>query len=179
MIYKNLLFSLLSIPLMISGNNHDELQQQLKESFFQKQLELSKLGRMISKKANFISSFSKLAHEYAAIVFDREVEKIESKNGKSPLSNEEKSKIKNDLLESADEFLFAFFAACETNQDITGLLSKGLFKHNDHLNIDDFELLKFHFIQSTLERRLISDLVKKYEACIKELLIIATNIENL
>lgn len=179
MMYRNLLFSLLLVPFWIIGNNQNALQKQLEEQLFQKELELSKLGRMISKRAHFLSSFSELAQEYICIVLDREVARVEFENGGNPLSDNEKSELKKDVLSSADEFLFAFFAACESNQDIAGMLPKGLFKHNDRLNIEDFELLKFHFIQSTVERQFISDLVKKYEACIKELLIINASIENL
>lgn len=180
MTYKGMLLSTLLVPFAIVGNDAADLRiQQLEEKFFQKELELSNLGKMIAERDKLLSSFSLIAHEHISVMLSREVKKAESKNGGNPLPEEEENKLKKELLGSADDFLFSFFATCEKQQDISELLTKGLFQENEILNISEFESLKFHFIQCTFERRVIFDLVKKYEDCIRELLAINAEIENL
>ena len=57
MTYKGMLLSALLTPYAIIGDNSVDIRiEQLEEKYFQKELELSRLGDMIAEKDKFLSS---------------------------------------------------------------------------------------------------------------------------
>lgn len=180
MIYKSMLLSVLLVPFtMICDDTirHERIAK-LEEKFFQKELQLSQLGEMISQRDKFLSSFSEEVGSLIREIVCRQIEELE-KNSGNELSQAETDKITAEARSYADDFLYAFFVACENNENIDGMLVSGLLKQGEASIMNEFESLRFYLIRSTFERSLRVKLVKKYEDCIKEMLVIKAEIEML
>ncbi len=181
MIYKSMLLSVLLVPFtMICDDTirHERIAK-LEEKFFQKELQLSQLGEMISQRDKFLSSFSEEVGSLIREIVCRQIEELEKKNSGNELSQAETDKITAEARSYADDFLYAFFVACENNENIDGMLVSGLLKQGEASIMNEFESLRFYLIRSTFERSLRVKLVKKYEDCIKEMLVIKAEIEML
>lgn len=168
MINKTHILGLILVPIVSICDDAALLAdyKNFQEQYFQKSLELSKLGAMIVQQNILLSSFSEEATNLINHSAANKIIELEEKNGK-PLSEEEKKQVVVAIKKWADDFLYEFFEKCEKNENIEGVLMKGLLKQGDIS--DQFEALRFYLIRSTFERSLRMQLIQKYEDCIKEM----------
>jgi hypothetical protein len=180
MTYKGIILSVLLAPFTIIGNNNVDIRiQELEEKFFQKELELSDLGKMIAEKDELLSSFDSDCQNYLRFFINKKIKQLEEKNDGKSLSEEEEKQLANELRKMVNEFLYTFCDACRNKKDIKDMLLEGLFYQDESTGIKEFESFKFYLIRSTFEREITIRLIKKYEHCIQELIVIKAELENL
>ena len=177
--YKSIFLSILLVPIAAVCNDaRDKCIQQLEEQLFQKELELSNLGKMIEERDDYLASFG-IDSKAIAKLMEKEVQKWKEKNPGKPFTEEARDQIKALIIHPAYEFSVAFFAACNNGVDIKDMLTGGLFRYNESDDAKEFESLKFYFIRCSIEQELLAALVKQYEKCIQDLLDISVEIESL
>jgi hypothetical protein len=180
MTYKGMLLSALLAPCAIIGDNSVDIRiQQLEDEYFQKELELSRLGDMIAERDKLLSSLDSESQNLFESLKYKKIKQLEKKNDGKPLSEIEQNQLSDALQDAVNEFINIFVATCREKKDIKGILSEGLFVRDENAVIPEFESLRFHLIRAGVERDLIILLVKQYEDCIRKLLAIETELENL
>ncbi len=172
---KNIFLIMLIVPLVSVCENI--VPNDLQERYFKKELELSELGEMISRQDSFLSSFSEEVTNLIDYSAAKKIAELEAKKGGKPLTEEEKKQVAVAIKKWADDFLYEFFEKCEKNENIEGVLVKGLLKQGDIS--DQFEALRFYLIRSTFERSLRMRLIQKYEDCINEMIRLKAEIDAL
>lgn len=179
MTYKGILLSTLLMPYAIIADNSVDIRiEQLEEKSFQKELELSRLGDVITEKCKFLSSFVSDSKDLFKSLLSEEVNKLEKKNGKTVSKEEVEGQLSNELNDATRDFFCTFVNAAEGNKSIKGELVK-LFQLDETDIAGDLGLLKFRLIRYMFERGLLVDLVQKYENCLQELIEINIKLENL
>ncbi|MBI2344458.1 hypothetical protein HYV10_00090 [Candidatus Dependentiae bacterium] len=172
MSYK-IIFSILflmSFPIIGKGTNNERIQK-LEEQITQKEQELSDLGTLIAQKDEQLLAIYSKGKELLRIFTAKRIMQLEKENNGKELSSEDEDIAAKEIEKETDEFLYKFWNGLKDNKPIVGMLTKGLFQGDGNLGIfdvEEFESLKFYFIQRIFDQLAIIRLVKKYEICITE-----------
>ena len=161
--FKNIILKIIlgAFGLTIYGNSNQELEQLLKNKF-EKQLELSELGKNVNHY-----------HDQSCLILESINSRIDKIAKDMHMNDEEKEK--------ATEEIFAFgvnifqLFRLENNTDLS--LKKELFSNNNGNLL--FRMFYFEAIRYTHELSIIETLVNDYEKCLRQLIKIEKEIETL
>ena len=152
-------------------------QQELEKACFEKELELSNLGKMIDEKIDFLDSFTNNSQFLLKELIDKNKIELEQKNKVFEWSKEEESNLENKIRNEVNDFLFTFYEKYQNCGDIRNMLVEGLFYQKD--GVEGFEKLKFFLVLSAFEHDFLKTLVKRYEACVQDLINIKQKLNSL
>lgn len=169
MIHKITLLTSLLIPatFITYGQNIDAQIRELKNSRFEKQLELSDLGKRIAEKDELLHSIALGARNF----FTELIKKKE-------LNEQEAKEFGRALNTSLENFEKALDEAIIVKKNVKQFFVKELLKENNK-KVEDFETFKFAIIRITLERNLMKTFVEQYEDCQQELIEIDQKLADL
>lgn len=146
--YINIFLSVLLAPCALTYCSNTEMQiQQLKEELYKKELELSRLGKEIEEQEKLIEA-----------MFDKLID-LHSQIQNSLNQNE-----KNEFLAELNAFQKRFDDAID-NLQIKNFLLTEFFIDKDI----KIERVKSIMIRSSIERELLKELIRNYEAKLQEL----------
>ena len=143
------LSALLLAGILFSTTLNASLEQ-IKIAKHKKELQLSKLGKKIFAKQEYIE----LLHKKVVSVASKEAENFTAEQSKE-----------------YEESIMIFIKKFKENINVSNFLLLGLFKktkHEDHPVGFEFDAVKFSFVNIINEYRLLKELVKKYEKISQE-----------
>lgn len=162
-------FILLPVTITSYGNDVEARIKELEQKYFEKELEISDLGKMIAERDEIL----RCARQNIGILWDtikrQKADAIARKHGKD-LSEEEFEQVGIIMQASLNEFVKQFVVALGANQEIKGMLTKGLYDQENIDSATSFESARFILTRAILEHMLLEKLVAKYEACVEELI---------
>ena len=169
--YKTIFLTMLFVPIAAMGRNTvDTRIQRMEENIFQKQLELSKLGALITEKDKLLYSFKSESHDVFRLIIDKRMRALRQKNDGNALPQEEEARLYKSKRE-LDIFYTNALMTYKNTKSIEGILVNGLFEE------DEFQSLKFYAIRYTIEQAILKSLVKKYEIHIQQLIALELNLK--
>lgn len=179
--YKSiaLIAILLPVTVMSYCKSAEARIKELKDAQFKKELELSDLGEIITKKDQILNSFDDDSQYLLRLLINRKKAKIEEKNDGKKLSKEEEKQLAEELRNSVNEFLHVFGAAYKEHRNVADMITNGMFHEDDIKGLKELESLKFFLIKSAFERSLIMKFIDKYKICLQELIKINQELANL
>jgi hypothetical protein len=151
----------------------------LEEAYFQKNLELSKLGKKIAKTDKLLSSYQSELNSQLCFLVDKKIKEYTEQNSNNVVSKEEIARIASAIECEMHDFISMVCLSFEDNKDIEGVLSQELLQQDNNGKIEGFESLKFFALRITFERSLIKLLIKKYEGYLKEMADLYTEMKHL
>lgn len=177
MIYKNIVVLSLLLPALSYGKNMDTEKriQELKKAKFEKQLEVSNLGKLILEKEELIESFIMKAGDFKRILISQKQEAATQNNGDNPLKNDAIEQIRADAHEPLHLFLKNITKAISQEKNIKGHLANQIFNEET----GRFDMCRLAVIGVWFETELMNDYIAQYESAIQELIDIEKELDHL
>ena len=167
MTYKGMFLSALLVPVAVTSygkTDIDQKIQQLKETRFQKELELSDLGAKITEKQELLDH-----------LFDLAVKSIRKTCQSLDLDGKEREKFFEQVDVSSKEFE-DLLKRVINEKKVNGFLVKELFDEQKDV-LEKFETVKFCVVRGFFETNLLKELVSRYENCMHELITIDSELK--
>ena len=170
--FKNVLLSALLLPAMMCGTNNDTAIKELEEAQFKKELEISKIGKMIAEIDTQMRSFWDNHAQLLKELKNLKKAVFREENENKQLSEDEINKLSPAIEEDVSKFIDGLNKICEKQLDLNDYLIKELI-HNDAIfTAGKFSSLKFFVLKFNFERKLLEKLVRKYGFLMNELIAI-------
>ena len=161
MIRKVILLNTFFLPFaLVSYHPSSEMRiKELKELHFQKQLQLSDIGKMIADRDEFIRSSKEILSPVFSSIKNKKIDALVKKNGK--VSQEEINKIEEEIENSNDFFLKKYYES--DHKDIKEVLMTELFDQESiNTSFTSFESLRFTLLRIIMEHSFLLNLTEKY-----------------
>jgi len=157
--YKKIALLAFLLPVASYSQTIEEQIQELQEVQFQKELELSDIGKMISERDAFLRN----GQSYIQDLLGEYKNKKKSEAGNENLSDQE---IIAAYDKASDELIYCFDDAYKNNGNIEQLLIDAFITKDKK----EFASLRFFCSRCSIERSLIEKLVARYAKCFQEVI---------
>jgi hypothetical protein len=171
---------LLLVPMLSYGNNMDTEKriQELKKAKFEKQLEISNLGKSIAEKTELIVSFKDDTEYLLNLLLKQKTLALKKLETRTSITDEQQTQILMKLEKEANEFVSKFYQAYEDKKNIKGLLTDACVERESQKPQESLAPLKFYLVRWAFEHDLFESMIQKYESLIQELIDIEKELEK-
>jgi hypothetical protein len=180
MMYKKLIAFLLLVPVFSYGNSiaTEQRIQELKKVKFEKQLEISNLGKTIAEKTELIVSFKDDTEYLLELLLKQKILTLKKAQSNASITDEQQAQILLKLQKEANEFVSTFYQAYEDKKNIKGMLTNACAAPESQKPQESFAPLKFYLVRWAFEHDLFESLIQKYESLIQDLIEIEKELKS-
>jgi len=156
-----------ALALTTYGKNTEADIKKLRSDLFQKELELSELGKKITEQEEIVSSYGPKLMAVYEQAFERKKSNLHKEEANQTLTAEERTEICDSINKSFDEFLEKLTKLSDPSNK-ERFLVKEFFNKEEADICNSFDSAKFHILKIAFEFAILENLVEQYEDCLRD-----------